>query len=103
MVVLASIPVSLYSPPQAAGHGPFVWRGDADVRVTSTLGNAIFAGGYLAMVILITVAGAASALTHVIREPEKSGHYITRGAIFSFACAMQVAALWKTGTPRKRT
>ncbi len=54
--ILVSLPVALYGLVQHSGLDPLPWGGDVTQRVASTLGNAIFVGAYLAMVIPLTAA-----------------------------------------------
>ena len=56
--ILASIPVSLYGIAQAVGLDPLTWDWDVEHRATTTLGNPVFAAGYLAMTIPLTLAYA---------------------------------------------
>jgi O-antigen ligase/Flp pilus assembly protein TadD len=53
--LLASLPVSLYGIVQHAGADTVPWTGDFSGRVASTMGNPIFAGAYLIMVVPLAV------------------------------------------------
>ena len=55
VVIVASIPVSLYGIVQRYGLDPLPWAGDVTSRVASSLGNAIFVASYLIMVIPLTI------------------------------------------------
>jgi len=55
VIVVTSVPVSLYGILQHYGLDPLPWQGDVTRRVTSSMGNAIFVGAYLVMVIPITL------------------------------------------------
>ncbi|MBI2303354.1 MAG: O-antigen ligase family protein [Chloroflexi bacterium] len=55
VTVLTSIPISLYGILQHLGRDPIPWSGDVTERITSTMGNAIFMGAYLIMVIPLTM------------------------------------------------
>ncbi len=50
-VLLGNIPVALYGILQHFKGDPLPWQGDTAFRVTSTMGNAIFIGAYLIMVV----------------------------------------------------
>lgn len=54
-ILTTSIPVSLYGIIQHFGIDPVVWVGDASTRIGSTLGNPIFLGAYLTMVVPVTI------------------------------------------------
>ena len=73
LVVLASLPVALYAIAQQLGWDPLVHTGPPDIvkwRARSTLGNHIFLGGYLVMVMPLTAAGLLEALAPG-REPAR--------------------------------
>ncbi len=56
VIVLTSLPVALYGVLQHHGMDPLPWQGDVTERVASTMGNAIFVGAYLIMVIPLTLS-----------------------------------------------
>lgn len=56
-VALGSLPITLYALMQRFKLDPLPWGGDATSRVTSSMGNSIFLGGYLVMAIPLTLAG----------------------------------------------
>jgi tetratricopeptide (TPR) repeat protein len=58
MAIWTSIPVALYGLVQQAGWDPVVWATGFGQRVASTLGNPIFAGGYLIVVVPLTLTRA---------------------------------------------
>jgi O-antigen ligase len=55
VILLTSLPVSLYGIMQHYRVDPLVWVKGGEYRVESTLGNPIFIGAYLIMVIPLTV------------------------------------------------
>jgi tetratricopeptide (TPR) repeat protein len=55
-LVLASFSAALYGVMQRTGYDPVVWSSDHDGRIDGTLGNPTFLGGFLAMVVPITIA-----------------------------------------------
>ncbi|MGI6367106.1 MAG: O-antigen ligase family protein [Anaerolineae bacterium] len=60
IVLLTSLPIVLYGIAQHHGLDPLPWEGDVTQRVVSTLGNAIFLGAWLVMVIPLTLARCIS-------------------------------------------
>lgn len=60
VVVVTSCPVVLYAIIQQMGRDPRPWPGGVGERPFSTLGNPIFLGAYLAMVIPVTLGWALS-------------------------------------------
>jgi len=55
VIILTSVPVSLYGIVQHYGLDPLPWGGDVTERVAGSLGNAIFIAAYLIMVVPLTV------------------------------------------------
>ena len=80
-VVLGSLPITLYALMQRAGLDPLLWGGDVTRRVTSSMGNPIFLGGYLVMVIPLTLAGL-TALVPAAWNALRSGEATSNGLRF---------------------
>ncbi len=53
--IATSVPVAAYGLLQRAGMDPLPWAGDVQTRVASSLGNAIFVGAYLLMIVPLTL------------------------------------------------
>ena len=56
VIVIASLPVALYGLMQHYQLDPLPWGGDVTQRVAANMGNPIFVGAYLLMVIPVTLA-----------------------------------------------
>jgi tetratricopeptide (TPR) repeat protein len=54
--ILTSLPVALYGLVQHYGLDPLPWGGDVIERVASTMGNSIFVGAFLVLVVPVTLA-----------------------------------------------
>jgi tetratricopeptide (TPR) repeat protein len=63
VALLTSIPICLYGIAQHLQLDPLPWGGDVVLRVTSTMGNAIFLAAYLIMVVPLTAARLVGAIT----------------------------------------
>jgi len=57
--LLGSVPVLLYALVQWAGADPIAWGFDVRARVHGTIGGPIFLGGYLVMVLPLTLAACS--------------------------------------------
>jgi tetratricopeptide (TPR) repeat protein/O-antigen ligase len=55
-MIVTSVPIALYGLVQHYGIDPLPWGGDVTTRVASSMGNPIFVGAYLIMVIPLTLA-----------------------------------------------
>lgn len=64
-ILVTSLPISLYAIFQHYGFDPFPWSQDVTQRVIGTMGNAIFLGAYLIMVVPLTLARWLEALSNV--------------------------------------
>jgi tetratricopeptide (TPR) repeat protein len=93
-VVAASLPVCAYGVAQASGLETLPWVGAyAKWRIATTLGNPVFAGSYLVLVLPFT----AGALLSWWRRPGESGR-TARLAVYAIAALAQGAALGLTGS-----
>lgn len=102
VIILASVPVALFGILQWVGPGPGVFSGLYAGRAFSSLGNPIFLGGYLIMVLPLTLvralrpaAGALRALYAilVVLQLITLGITFSLGAWVGFAVAAGVFAL----------
>jgi tetratricopeptide (TPR) repeat protein/O-antigen ligase len=68
VMILTSLPIALYGLLQHYRLDPLPWGGDVTFRVASNMGNAIFVGAYLIMVIPITLARVIQLQLAVLRD-----------------------------------
>jgi tetratricopeptide (TPR) repeat protein len=96
-IVAGSIPVTLYGIAQAAGLDPIDWRlSYQEWRVSTSLGNPVFAGSYLALVLPVTLAALLQSLG---RPAAASGWWrAVRLGVCVTAVGLQVAVLAMTGS-----
>ncbi|MET0551943.1 MAG: tetratricopeptide repeat protein [Vicinamibacteria bacterium] len=93
-VVAASLPVCAYGIAQASGLETLSWtRAYQEWRISTTLGNPIFAGSYLVLVLPVTVGALLSWWTRR-GEPGRGA----RLAVYAVAALAQVATLGLTGS-----
>ena len=67
-IVLTSLPISLYGLLQHYQLDPLPWGGDVTFRVASNMGNAIFIGSYLIMVIPLTLARTIQIQSSILKD-----------------------------------
>ncbi len=67
VIIVTSIPISIYGVMQHLKLDPLPWGGDVTFRVTSTMGNAIFLAAYLIMVVPLTLVRLVQAAIAVGR------------------------------------
>jgi tetratricopeptide (TPR) repeat protein/O-antigen ligase len=92
-ILLGSWPVALYAVLQHYELDPPVWRGDDPTRVFSTIGNPIFLGGYLVMVIPLTVARLGQSYAALRESRGSRGAHIALLLTYGLLLVMQLAAL----------
>lgn len=78
VIILTSLPVSLYGVMQKLQIDPLPWGEDTTERVTSTLGNAIFIGAYLIMAVPLTGMRVLESFRAILDEPENRQIPLTR-------------------------
>ncbi len=74
VILVASIPATLYGIVQRLGIDPLPWMGNVESRVASTMGNAIFIAAYLILVLPFTGYRLLNALDGLSksRPPDKT-------------------------------
>jgi tetratricopeptide (TPR) repeat protein len=84
-IILTSIPISAYTILQFAGLDPMPWRDSLQGRSSGSMGNPIFLGGYLVMVIPITFGRLTDAVKMLRAENGKKP-----GIVLMAACGMAI-------------
>ncbi|MBI5877163.1 MAG: tetratricopeptide repeat protein [Chloroflexi bacterium] len=69
VIVLTSLPISAYGWLQHFRLDPLPWGGDVSDRIASNMGNSIFVGAYLIMVMPITLGRWLNVVAQVLRDP----------------------------------
>lgn len=90
IALLASFPIAFYGIIQHYFLDPLPWVGDVTTRVASNLGNSIFIGAILILVIPLTLA-------RLIQSSERAARVLTarpRILVASFVTVILVAAAW---------
>ena len=83
VVILTSLPVSLYGIMQRYHRDPLAWGRDTSVRITGTQGNAIFIAAYLMLSTLLIVGRGVAACD--ILKPERVDHRGQPGGVHQMA------------------
>jgi len=93
LVIVASVPVSLYGIIQRFGLDPLPWAGNVTIRVASNMGNAIFVASYLIMIIPVTLVRLLESMTAIIQEENASWGHTILAAVYIFTIAIQIIAV----------
>lgn len=94
ILVLTSVPVAIYALLQSFGLDPLSWKGIAN-RSAGTIGNPIYLGGYLVMVLPLTFSRIIEGFRLVRRNSERKPGIAMIGGC-SFALILQLGALFST-------
>jgi tetratricopeptide (TPR) repeat protein len=98
IAILTSVPISFYAILQHYGLDPLPWVGNVQERVASNMGNSIFLAAYMIMIAPLSWARAFDAFAALLLEEEGSSTDIIRGAIYVFIAALQIIAIYWTGS-----
>lgn len=93
-IIVASLPVALYGIVQHAGGDPLPWAGDVRTRVASNMGNSIFVGAYLIIVVPLTLSRIVGSFRDIMVRPEGRLTDILRAAAYIFVFSVQLLTIW---------
>ena len=96
-VIVTSLPITLYGLLQRYKLDPVPWGGDVSIRIAANLGNSIFVAAYLIMAFPLTVARIVDSFDAILQE-ERLIPSIVRSTIYVFTAAMQLIALYMSGS-----
>ncbi len=94
VLILNSLPVSLYGIIQRQGADPLPWAGNVQTRVASNMGNAIFVAAYLIMIVPFTAARIMQSFTDILSREEARISDILRASAYVFILFVQLLTIW---------
>ncbi len=94
VLILNSLPVSLYGIVQHSGSDPLPWAGDVMRRVASNMGNAIFVAAYLIMIVPLTGARIVESFGDILTREDARFSDILRASGYIFILAVQLLTIW---------
>ncbi|MDF1515838.1 MAG: O-antigen ligase family protein, partial [Anaerolineae bacterium] len=94
VLILNSLPVSLYGIVQHSGLDPLPWAGDVTSRVASNMGNAIFVAAYLILVVPITASRIVESFRDILSREDARVSDILRASGYIFVLAVQLLTIW---------
>jgi tetratricopeptide (TPR) repeat protein/O-antigen ligase len=100
IVIVTSLPISLYGIIQHYKLDPLPWGGDTTVRVTGNLGNAIFLAAYLIMAAPVGLGRVVTSFHAILTDPDtkRLPYNIVRAAVYIFVFAVNLVALYFSGS-----
>lgn len=97
-VILASLPVGLYGILQRLQIDPIPWGGDVSRRIAANMGNSIFVSAYLILAFPLTLGKTVEAFTAILRDEGGAWRHMARATVFVSAIAVQLIALYLSGS-----
>lgn len=94
VLILNSLPISLYGIIQHNGLDPLPWAGDVKSRVASNMGNAIFVAAYMIMIVPLTAARIIESFNDILGRAEARLSDILRASGYIFVIAVQLLTIW---------
>ncbi len=94
VLILNSLPVSLYGIIQHNGLDPLPWAGDVTRRVASNMGNAIFVAAYLIMIVPLTAARIVQSFGDILGREEARVSDVLKASGYIFVLAVQLLTIW---------
>src|SRR5262249_45284296 len=100
IVIVTSLPISLYGIIQHYKLDPLPWGGDTTERVTGNLGNAIFLAAYLIMAAPVGLGRVVTSFHSILTDPDPKQlpYNVVRAAIYIFIFAVNLVAIFFTGS-----
>lgn len=94
ILILSSLPVSLYGILQRYKLDPIPWGGDVTTRIASNMGNSIFVGAYFIMVFPLLAMRIVESFEALLGESRSQLQNLLRATVYIFIAALQVIALY---------
>ncbi len=94
VLILNSLPVSLYGIIQHNGLDPLPWAGDVTTRVAANMGNSIFVAAYLIMIVPLTGARIVQSFGDILGREESRTTDVLKASGYIFVLAVQLLTLW---------
>lgn len=94
VLILNSLPISLYGIIQHNGLDPLPWAGDVTSRVAANMGNAIFVAAYLIMIVPLTAARIIQSFNDILNRQDVRVSDILRASGYIFIIAVQLLTIW---------
>lgn len=94
VLILNTLPISLYGIIQHNGLDPLPWAGNVTTRVASNMGNAIFIAAYLIMVVPLTGARIVQSFSDILGREIARLSDILRASGYIFILAVELLTIW---------
>jgi tetratricopeptide (TPR) repeat protein len=94
VLILNSLPISLYGIIQHSGLDPLPWAGDVTTRVASNMGNAIFVAAYLIMIVPLTASRIVESFGDILTREVSRVTDVLRASSYIFILAVQLLTIW---------
>ncbi len=93
VLILNSLPVSLYGIIQHNGLDPLPWAGNVQTRVASNMGNSIFVAAYLILIVPLTAGRIIESFNDILNREESRVSDVLRASGYIFLLAVQMLTI----------
>jgi len=98
VVILSSLPVSLYGVLQKYRIDPVPWAGDVSIRIAANMGNSIFVAAYLIMANPFTLIRIYRSFRAILIEETGLLIHMAKSTAYVFIGSLQMIAIYFTGS-----
>jgi len=96
VVILTSLPISIYGIVQHFGLDPLPWGGDVTSRVASNMGNSIFVAAYLIMALFLTLERLLRSIRRITTDDTDGLADAVRAGSYLFVLLAQFLCIFYT-------
>src|SRR5574337_152784 len=96
IVIITSLPISLYGILQHYHLDPLPWGGETVQLVTGNMGNAIFLAAYLIMAALVTLGRVAVTAHTILTQEAEAARHMVRLTCYVVILALDLVTIWFT-------
>jgi len=93
MVIVVSLPISMYGLIQHYELDPLPWGGNVSRRVAANMGNAIFVAAYLIMVVPLTLSRVMESFSAILADEETNWRHVILATGYLFIIALQLICI----------
>jgi tetratricopeptide (TPR) repeat protein/O-antigen ligase len=94
VLVFASLPIALYGVLQHYGLDPVPWGGNVQNRIAANMGNSIFVGAYLILIIPAALERSLDAFQKILREKSSLLVNAAKAVLFVFILLLDLLAVY---------
>src|SRR5690606_37801325 len=98
VIILSSLPVSLYGILQRFQLDPIPWGGNVSSRIAANMGNSIFVAAFLILAFPPTLIRITSAFSAILKGKGRMLPEFARATVYVFIAVLQLIAIYFSGS-----